>query len=368
MSFKPEFNYTDEIISLLSKIEYYRGIVNATTLPLHVSKNMRYRARLKSTHYSTCIEGNPLSIAQVEEVIKRREGETESRQAQEVRNYFLALNFLSKSKYLKVPVSEDFIQRLHRIIQVRGSGRRGKRSKYRGPMPPGYLFCVRDDKTGNVEYIPPSHEDVPELMADLVEWIRSEMSMPRTVKASIAAYQLVTIHPFDDGNGRLARALALYVLMLNDYDLNGYFTVEEHYAKNLSHYYDSLQMGLPVNYYNGRNNPDMTLWITYFLKTMAEAFTTIASSVVRLNEAAQGKLLELSAKEIKLIQLALRFEGRPLTPGLIAEWFGVTTRTVQEWVKDWIAIKLLEPASGTVRKTSYRLGERYRDLKLEDID
>ncbi|MEW6697302.1 MAG: Fic family protein [Bacillota bacterium] len=368
MPYEPKFDFTSDIVKLLSKIEYYRGLVTSKTLPLHISKKLKQRAKIKSTHYSTYIEGNPLTLYQVEEVINRRPDKSDSYHAQEVRNYWRALSFLNKAKIKHWPVTEELIKKLHRIIEVRGPGRRGKMSEYRGATPPGVLFCVRDNATGAVEYIPPYWEEVPGLMKDLVEWINTEKTLPIPIKAAISAYQLVTIHPFDDGNGRLARALALYTLMLDDYDLNGYFTVEEYYAKDLQRYYNSLQMGLPVSYYEGRNNPNLTPWITFFLSTMAEAFEDIAQSCVRLHEASAGKLLELSKREIQLLQLALRFEGRPLSLELMAEWFVVSKRTIQEWVKDWVEIGLLEPASGTKRVTSYKLGERYKDLRLSDID
>jgi Fic family protein len=367
MPYKPKFSFTPEIISLLSKIEYLRGSITGKQIPLHIEKDIKFRARLKSTHYSTAIEGNPLTIGEVESVIKQRPGETESRYAQEVRNYWRALIFLNKSVKIKI-ISEDFIKRLHRIIEVRGPGRRGKLSEYRVATPPGYLFCVRDNVTGEIDYIPPAYEDVPKLMAELVTWINTDHSLPTPVKAAVATYQLVTIHPFDDGNGRLARALALFILMQGGYDLSGYFTVEEYYVKNIQLYYGSLQMGLPVEYYNGRNDADLTPWIIFFLNTMAEAYENIANTANRLHEASQGKLLELSKKEIKLLHLALRFEDRPLTLAVMAEWFEVTKRTMQEWVKDWLEIGLLQPASGTKRITSYKLGERYQCLKLEDIN
>ena len=124
--------------------------------------------------------------------------------------------------------------------------------------------------------------------------IRKKKTLPVPIKAAISAYQFDTIHPFDDGNGRLARALALYILMINEYDLNGYFTVEENYAKDLQTYYNSLQMGLPVSYYEGRNNSNLTPWVTFFLSTMADSFEDIAQSAVRLHEASEGKLVELS--------------------------------------------------------------------------
>lgn len=368
MAYQPMFDFTGELVNLLSKIEYYRGLVTSKTLPLHISKKLKQRAKIKSTHYSTYIEGNPLKLHQVEEVVNRRPDKSESYHAQEVRNYWRALSFLNKAKNKKWPVTEVVLKKLHRIIEVRGPGRRGKISQYRGATPPGVLFCVRDNASGAVEYIPPYWEEVPGLIKELVEWIRTEKTLPIPIKAAISAYQLATIHPFDDGNGRLARALALYTLMLHDYDLNGYFTVEEYYTRDLQKYHDSLQMGLPVSYYEGRNNPNLTPWITFFLSTMAEAFEDIAQSCVRLHDASEGKLLELSKKEIELLQLALRFEGRLLSLELMSEWFVVSKRTVQEWVKDWVEIGLLEPASGTKRVTSYRIGQRYKDLRLNDID
>lgn len=230
------------------------------------------------------------------------------------------------------------------------------------------MFCVRDNATGAVEYIPPYWEDVSGLMKELVNWIKIEKELPVPIIVAISAYQLVTIHPFDDGNGRLARALASYILMLHDYDLNGYFTVEEYYARDLQKYYDSLQMGLPVLYYEGRNNSNLTPWLTYFLSTMAAAFEDIALSCIRLHEASEGKLLELSKREIQLLQLALRFEGRPLSLELLSEWFTISKRTMQEWVKDWVEIGLLEPAAGTKRITAYKLGHRYRGIRIHDIE
>ena len=367
MTCQPKFNFTNEIVVLLSQIEYLRGLLGNKTLPLHVSKRLKKIAKIKSTHYSTYIEGNPLTIAQVEELINKRPEKSESYHHQEARNYWTALSFLGKANPMQIHISEDFIKRLHRIIEVRGPGRRGKYSEYRGATPPGVLFCVRDSVTGDVEYIPPAWEDVPGLMKELIDWINAEQTLPVPIKAAVTAYQLVTIHPFSDGNGRLARALSLYTLMLHNYDLNGFFTVEEYYANDLQQYYDSLQMGLPVNYYEGRSNPDLTPWITFFLKTMKDAFESITSSVVRLHEASAGKLLELSQREIKLLQLALRFEGRPLSLELIAEWYGVSKRTIQEWVKDWVEIGLLEPSSGKKRITSYVLGERYRKLRWQDL-
>lgn len=72
----------------------------------------------------------------------------------------------------------------------------------RGPMPPGVLFAVYDSETGVPEYIPPEYADIPILLEELVEYVNTTDDHPLIV-AAVVHYQLVTIHPFEDGNGRI---------------------------------------------------------------------------------------------------------------------------------------------------------------------
>lgn len=82
-------------------------------------------------------------------------------------------------------------------------------------------------------------------------------------------YQLVTIHPFEDGNGRTTRLLSGYILDLNGYGFNGIGSLEEYFAYDVEEYYNSLQMGLPSLCYLGRDNPPHPeIWIHYFLQTV----------------------------------------------------------------------------------------------------
>lgn len=71
----------------------------------------------------------------------------------------------------------------------------------RDPMPPGVLFTVYDSETGAPEYI-----DIPELLDELVEYVNTTDDHPLII-AAVVHYQLVTIHPFEDGNGRTARLM-----------------------------------------------------------------------------------------------------------------------------------------------------------------
>ena len=181
---------------------------------------LRKNSKKKSSYASNKIEGNPLSEKQVDGVIERDERKHYLKPEQEVRNYFLALNFLEE----KVSKKEKFSQK---------------------------LIAVYDSKTGNPDYIPPEYCDIPGLLDELVEYVNTTDDHPLIV-AAVVHYQLVTIHPFEDGNGRTARLLSGYIMDLNGYGFNGIGSLEEYFAYDIDEYYESIQMGLPALYYSGR--------------------------------------------------------------------------------------------------------------------
>ena len=177
---------------------------------------LRKNSKKKSSYASNKIEGNPLSEKQVDEVIERDERKHYLKPEQEVRNYFLALNFLEE----KVSKKEKFSQK---------------------------LIAVYDSKTGNPDYIPPEYCNIPGLLDELVGYVNTTDDHPLIV-AAVVHYQLVTIHPFEDGNGRTARLLSGYIMDLNGYGFNGIGSLEEYFAYDIDEYYESIQMGLPALY------------------------------------------------------------------------------------------------------------------------
>ena len=116
-------------------------------------------------------------------------------------------------------------------------------------MPAGVLFAVYDSLSGNADYIPPEYIDVPILLDELVDYLDHTDDHPLLI-AAIAHYQLVTIHPFEDGNGRTARLISGYLLDYFGYGFQGIGSLEEYFAYDAEEYYNSLQMGLPALYYS----------------------------------------------------------------------------------------------------------------------
>ncbi len=180
-------------------------------------------------------------------------------------------------------------------------------------MPPGVLFAVYDSETGIPEYIPPEYTDIPGLLDELVEYVNTTDDHPLII-AAIVHYQLVTIHPFEDGNGRTARLMSGYILDYHGYGFHGIGSLEEYFAYEPDEYYQSLQMGLPALYYSGRENPPHPeIWILYFLR-MVELYS---GKVCELSKAAEKDNLAGSLSYIA----SLIFSAPAATPrhGLPAE-------------------------------------------------
>jgi Fic family protein len=364
----PKFTYTQRIVKDLMSIERSKAIVELMPIPAHIERDLVEQAKLKMTHYSTRIEGNTLDLQQVARVVKQKSEDSRIPAEEEVRNYWEALSFLSAEKLTNTPITEAFIQRLHAIIVQHGAGRKAVLSEYRGAMPPGVLFAVYDNRSKTPEYIPPEHSDVPPLMKSFVAWTNHEQNIPVPVKAAIATFQFLTIHPFEDGNGRTARALASYILATSNYDVKGFYSMEEYYFEDLQGYYRNLQMGLPPLYYDGRANPpDLAPWIEYFVNIMALAYEKVANLAFQFSVSnVDPRVLALTPNEKTLLRFLIE-RRRQVKPKEIAELFKVKPITITKWSKTWLEKGIITGASGSQRITAYEIGSKYEDLTLNDL-
>lgn len=265
----PNYAITPAIANALMAIEAAKAVVAHTPLPPTVEARLRERARLRSTHYSTYIEGNRLTLAETQKAVEQH-GVTfhgRERDVAEVRNYWQALLRMEEWAAKGLPISEDLIRRLHALVEY---SPRAKPTPYRDGQ-----NSIRDSASGALVYLPPEASDVPILMAQLVRWIQQaeKTALPVPLIAALAHYQFVTIHPYYDGNGRTARLLATFVLQRGGYGLNGFFSLEEHHARNLDTYYHALATHPHHNYYMGRAGADLTPWLRYFVGLLARVFT-----------------------------------------------------------------------------------------------
>lgn len=372
MVFVPRFTYSNSLIRNISAIEAARAVVDVLPLPPDTTLRLRHDALQRSTRNSTQIEGNPLDEAAVQQAIAQ--GERQGSEAeQEVRNYWRALDRVEEFSETQSLITEAFIQELHRIVIVRGRGRRGSRSQYRVTECP-----VVDSLTRRIDYAPPEPQDVPTLMSELVNWLASTAAaeLPPPLRAGILTHRFLSIHPFDDGNGRTGRLLATAELWRSGYRMRGFFSFDEYFNADRDRYYRSLQMGLPINFYEGRHDPDYSPWLEYFIEILASAANDLKERATFLYQArriANVPWDELSRRQqqmlTRLLTRVLAGIPEPLTvrPADVEAWFGISDRTAREWLGEWTNENFMEPvASGRgVRIREYHLAEPWASFLIE---
>ncbi|MBT9814383.1 Fic family protein [Catenibacterium mitsuokai] len=346
---------TNDILNSIIEIELNRYKISLVELSQNVLNKLRKNSKKKSSYASNKIEGNPLSEKQVEEVIESDERKHYLKPEQEVRNYFLALNYLEEKLNNKEKLSKKLILDVQKLVE---KGAPKEKIGLRGPMPPGVLFAVYDSKTGNPDYIPPEYSDVPGLLDELIEYVNTTDDHPLIV-AAVVHYQLVTIHPFEDGNGRTARLLSGYIMDLNGYGFNGVGSLEEYFAYDVDEYYDSIQMGLPALYYSGRENPPHPeIWINYFLR-MVKLYSRKVCDLQLSSEEEDiaGSLSFLKEREKELLVLLISSHRGEFTPIEVSKQLSVTNKTVINRLAGLVKNGFVIPILVNKRIRSYKLSE-----------
>lgn len=274
---------------------------------------------------------------------------------QEVRNYFMAFTLLEEKLKAKEPFSLSLILEVQAMVE---KGASKEKIGLRGAMPPGYLFAVYDAASGEAEYIPPEYTDIPTLLEELVDYVNSTDDHPLIV-AAIVHYQLVTIHPFEDGNGRTARLLSGYILDYHGYGFGGIGSLEEYFAYDPDEYYRSLQMDLPALYYLGRDNPPHPeIWICYFLRMVQLYSRKVCElSMASMEESAAAGLSFLNSREREMLALLIDRRKYEFTPVEISRMMGVTNKTIINRCANLVANGFVEPVMAKERIRSYRLCE-----------
>lgn len=355
---QPTYTITPTIASALMKIEAARAVVEHIPLSLAAQAELRYRARIRSTHYSTRIEGNRLTLAEAEQVIEGKPFTFHGRERDvgEVQNYWNALLRVEEWAEKKKPFTEDLIKRLHALVE---KGRRARPSTYREGQ-----NVIRDSASGAIVYMPPEAKDVTRLMASMVGWVKNaeKNGLPIPLIAALVHYQFVTIHPYYDGNGRTARLLATFILHRGGYGLNGFFSLEEHHARDLASYYQSLVTHPHHNYYEGRAEANLTPWLEYFINTLVGVFNSAREEALRRSDehipAMPEALRRLDPRARAVLALFVNTEH--IATSDVARTLGLSERMARNLLKQWVEDGWLEIADSSRRARNYILSAIYR--------
>lgn len=253
--YEPPFVLTNEMLkyvsSIMEKIGSISSLNNLSKFPL-----LRKQNRVKSIQSSCAIEANSLSYEQVEDIINGHKVVGPNIDIIEIKNAIKAYDLT----FDKNPFSENDLKFVHSVmtkdlIDTSGKYRIGGEG-------------VIDDE-GNVIFIAPPGKMVPELMSNLLTWAKENFNEINTlILSSVFHYEFVFIHPFGDGNGRMAR-LWQNLILSKWKPIFEYIPIESLIKKCQSEYYDAIAQS--------NKNGDSTVFITFMLKMIDLSIDNLVS-------------------------------------------------------------------------------------------
>lgn len=198
----------------------------------------------------------------------------------------------------------------------------------------------------------PPAQDVPVLMADFLAWFNSEQNCDLLVKAGLAHLRFLTVHPFDDGNGRIARALTEMLLARSDGSTRRFYSMASYIAANREGYYEAIERAQ-------KGTSDVTQWLLWFLRALKAAIESssdeMKATLARNAFWASLDSIPLNERQRKVLSLlAGSFEGK-LTAKKWAKLCKVSPDTALRDINDLIEKGVLERAAAGGRSTSYSL-------------
>ena len=254
--YKPPFTITNEILSYVSSISEKIGRISAIG-NLDSKPHLRKNNRIKSIHSSLKIEANSLTLGQVRDVINGKIVIGEKKEIQEVKNAYAAYEKFSEIQ----PYSIKNLKIFHGImtqyvVEESGDFRRGEEGVFNGDE------CI---------FMAPPARIVPQLMENLFQWMRTEKdNVHPLIMSSIFHYEFVFIHPFTNGNGRMARLW--HTAILSKWKpIFKYIPIESQIEKFQEEYYDAIAKCHAAG--------ESTIFITFMLSQIDRILDTISLQI-----------------------------------------------------------------------------------------
>ncbi len=364
--YDPKFSITNNLLTYISRIESAKALIdNAPLVPAWESK-FRDDAMGRTVHYGTKIEGNDLTQEQSNQIVALDNlVDTQSvsqkagiiareRDIQEVINYRNVIKWIDEWQQFihqpsgEVMLSEDILKTLHTLTMTRLI-----EDKYVGNYRDKQVI-VKSAMDESIVFRPPIAAEITYLVEEFFEWLN--LPATRTIhpifRAALTHYQLVYIHPFIEGNGRTARAMATLVLYTGGYDFKRFFSLEKYFDDDVDKYYQALQS------VQKSLDQDATYWLEYFCYGLAIETEKIKSQVLKLSKDLKlkeslGMQVALSERQILLLEL-IQAQGMISSQEAQKILPSVSVDTILRDLKDLIHKGVIEKA-GVTKGVTYKI-------------
>lgn len=249
---KQRYILTEKLLANIAQIERLYGQLEVMRIPRQLELNLIRDNLVQSSYISNSIEGNPLSLPEVTNLLLADRVPV-NRDEKEVKNYFEILQNLDY--YLDQPLSLALTEEVHRRLLT------GVNEKIAGKIRNkkvviGRYVSEKGKRQLKIRHEPPFHHrtQIEKALARLLDWLK-ENQAPVIVKAGLFHHQFVFIHPFEDGNGRVCRLLTALYFLENNYLINKYFVLDDYYDIDRNLYSEKL---------HSADAGEKTEWLEYF--------------------------------------------------------------------------------------------------------
>jgi Fic family protein len=341
-----------KINTLLENATRALGELNAFSLIVPNVDFFIHMHVVKEANTSSRIEGTATNMDEV--VLPRKEEVAPEKREdwQEVQNYVSAMNTAIREME-KLPLSNRLLLQTHKILLQGVRGQHKTPGEYRRSQ-----NWIGGTSISDAVFIPPHHEEIPELMSDLEKfWHNQDIDVPHLIRIAISHYQFETIHPFLDGNGRIGRLLITLYLVSHKLLEKPSLYLSDYFEKNKGAYYDALTVVRVSN--------NLGHWIKLFLVaviTTAEKGKQTFQAILNLRNEVEEKLLEMGrrAKSGKSL-LALLYSRPVVNTAIVSIELKITQVAADKLLKAFEDAGILVEMTG-FRRNRLFLFKRYFDL------
>ena len=339
-NFKLKIDWT--LINLISEIDRFDANWTAIERKEGQSlKELKSLATVRSVGASNRIEGNKMSDEEVDVMLQKIDiTKLTDRDSQEVVGYFEVLDLISES-YVNISLSESHLKYLHNVLMKYSANDQWHKGNYKqhsnaveASFPDGTRQIIFQTTEAGF-----ATEDA---IRQLLNWYNSETDVHPLIKVASFVYDFLSVHPFQDGNGRLSRLISTFLLLRKGYKWIQYVSFEHEIENRKNEYYQVLR-----NCQAQRPNEDITVWIQFFLSCLSNIQLQL---MTKLNKSGLETKLSLREKSIFMI-----IQNRPnIQSGKIAEKLAIPAPTVKR-ILSGLLNKGLIVKQGSGRNVSYTI-------------
>ena len=302
-------------------------------------KQLKSIATVRSVGASNRIEGNRMTNEEIDVLLKNIDiTKLSDRDSQEVVGYFDVLDLISES-YENITITENNIKSLHNSLMkysTKDEWHKGDYKQHSNAVEAAFADGTRQIIFQTAE----AGFATENAVRQLIDWYNSETEVHTLIKCAAFVYEFLSIHPFQDGNGRLSRLLSTLLLLKNGYKWIQYVSFEHEIESRKSEYYQALRACQAQ-----RPNEDITIWIDFFLN----ALRNIQKQLMQKLEQS-GIETKLSPREKAILTIIQNYSG--VQSGEIAEKLAIPNPTVKRILTDLQAKGMIEK-QGSGRGTVY---------------